>query len=96
MKSLFLLLTLALLMAYPGTAISQNTGKAQPEKPPAQAQAESKAPMMCPMMVKGKMPPDMEKKMQEHMAQAMKGPLEKMQKQIDELGKRLEALEKKK
>jgi hypothetical protein len=71
--------------------------KVEKQQAPAQGQAGKKPAVMgCPMMMTGKMPPEMEKKMKEHVAQMMKGPLEQMQKQIDALRQQVEALEKKK
>jgi hypothetical protein len=106
MKRLVLFLTVALMLSYPGMAVSQTKAKTQTQgqtvekqktQVQGQAQGEQKATqMVCPMMQTGKMPPEMEKKMKEHMAQMMKEPLEQMQKQIDALRQRVEALEKKK
>ena len=66
--------------------------------PQSQAQPEKGTQMMCPgmMMIKGHMPEAMQKQMQAHMDQMIKGHMEKVQKQLEDLRQRVEALEKKK
>jgi hypothetical protein len=66
--------------------------------PQAQAQTEKGTQMMCPgmMMMKGQMPEEMQKQMQAHMDQMIKGHMEEMQKKLEDLRQRVEALEKKK
>jgi hypothetical protein len=64
----------------------------------SQAQPEKGTQMMCPgmMMMKGQMPEEMQKQMQAHMDQMIKGHMEEMQKKLEDLRQRVEALEKKK